>query len=474
MASSSGDAMAEGSVIPSGGSAPIASHEEGAAEAAPFRAAVEASTEAEPASGPLGRIDSKDQALRDEFMCSICMELLLDPVTLDCQCQCVLCRHCVIEYFETLHRQRSSPKCPSNMRLRSFEVPNIARTIRNAVERKFPSEVNARRASGDAPLQADLERRAEALHSAEAPRRRSSSPARTRPEGNRPDPPPHQHPPAQGVFEDAFFVKTAFTISFALVGLLAYWILASFSSVAASFVAALFGTGTAYVLLTAGFLWGAAILETLISADTFRAVFVTAMCLAIVERLFGEKFPSSRGNLTEATPFTQIQDSDPRREVEVYWLLAWFVSTVSSIFDTGNQVQRDASFVQILAVYLVDLLKGTVRFCYGCTLLDGLQNLGEGDVDPLTGLLLFGSGFCLGCTCTRLWLEHWPGNDWMRLYAAPAAFVTTAHLGLIHLEPGRSRADLTLGDLLGHGLSFIILTKFMMVSCGYLERIVGR
>jgi hypothetical protein len=98
----------------------------------------------------------------DDYCCVVCMEVLLDPVTLPCGHS--LDKACLEQVIATapLVRGRRAPCCPTcRGKVPMKPSPCVSVTIRNIVEERFPEEVRPRPAIQphrlqDGPLRAVL------------------------------------------------------------------------------------------------------------------------------------------------------------------------------------------------------------------------------------------------------------------------------------------------------------------------------
>ncbi|XP_065066495.1 bifunctional apoptosis regulator-like [Rhopilema esculentum] len=82
----------------------------------------------------------KEEITEDDFTCSCCYEILLDPTTL--ACGHTFCRFCLANWLST-SRKTECLQC----RRPFAEFPKINFTLRNTLERLFPDEVAEKRAT---------------------------------------------------------------------------------------------------------------------------------------------------------------------------------------------------------------------------------------------------------------------------------------------------------------------------------------
>jgi len=114
-------------------------------------------------------------SLHDEFTCGICLDTMVDPVSLICGHS--YCSHCTRHYFSVLHEERRRrPVCPSSCKLPSFTVPNVNVVLRAVIEANATAceRVEQRRA------ELAVENRTEVLSGREMLSRRCYSPAARR------------------------------------------------------------------------------------------------------------------------------------------------------------------------------------------------------------------------------------------------------------------------------------------------------
>ena len=82
----------------------------------------------------------------EPFECTICMHVLLSPVTIRC-CGCSVCRHCLVRHIESAVRQTAArcPACGSDSRLTREDVgvPSVA--LQGLLARDFGPQIEQRR-----------------------------------------------------------------------------------------------------------------------------------------------------------------------------------------------------------------------------------------------------------------------------------------------------------------------------------------
>jgi len=79
----------------------------------------------------------------DTFDCSICADLVLDPVTLPC-CGQTFCRECLQCLLVTTAKNECTPRCPGCNERISFRLPASSRLVQRAIEAWTPDELRRR------------------------------------------------------------------------------------------------------------------------------------------------------------------------------------------------------------------------------------------------------------------------------------------------------------------------------------------
>lgn len=107
----------------------------------------------------------KRTATQDGSKCIICLEVLINPVTL--QCGHSMCLHCCTDYME--HAKDGPPgrlmiKCPTARCEVPPKIPNVNIIMRDQIENTHPERVEERRSNDDIPTPRDLKPRIDAVN----------------------------------------------------------------------------------------------------------------------------------------------------------------------------------------------------------------------------------------------------------------------------------------------------------------------
>jgi len=121
-------------------------------------------------------------ATQEGFICVLCLDILMDPVTLECGHTC--CRQCFVAYIEDKLRGLvlSRVDCPTGARCQlPIKVPAINLTLKNTIEANHAERVAARRSEEGRLSAADMQQRAQSIERLAPPALDHAQRWRTRP-----------------------------------------------------------------------------------------------------------------------------------------------------------------------------------------------------------------------------------------------------------------------------------------------------
>eukprot|EP00241_Pyramimonas_parkeae_P004016 CAMPEP_0114262678 /NCGR_PEP_ID=MMETSP0058-20121206/21967_1 /TAXON_ID=36894 /ORGANISM="Pyramimonas parkeae, CCMP726" /LENGTH=622 /DNA_ID=CAMNT_0001378633 /DNA_START=381 /DNA_END=2249 /DNA_ORIENTATION=- len=99
--------------------------------------------EPRPAGSPSDRPAAENAAIREQLQCSICHDIMLDPVTAP-RCGHSFCKRCIVQWCRQPHAPTACPSCRARLPREGALVVSV--TLRGLVQHVFPEEVQQRRA----------------------------------------------------------------------------------------------------------------------------------------------------------------------------------------------------------------------------------------------------------------------------------------------------------------------------------------
>jgi len=103
----------------------------------------------------------QEDPLEAEMNCVVCLDVLLDPVTLECSH--TICRNCLVNHFEASEAMGGHPRCASGCKLSSFAIPPVNTMLRSIVERTCGEKVASRKRCDEVAPNSELDQRVESL-----------------------------------------------------------------------------------------------------------------------------------------------------------------------------------------------------------------------------------------------------------------------------------------------------------------------
>ena len=136
-----------------------------------------------PADGiALRPVPLRRSATQEGFICVLCLDILIDPITLECGHTC--CRQCFVAYIEDKLRGLVPNRvdCPTGARCQlPIKVPAINLTLKNTIEANYAERVAARRSEEGRLSAADMQQRARSIERLALPAFDHAQRQRTRP-----------------------------------------------------------------------------------------------------------------------------------------------------------------------------------------------------------------------------------------------------------------------------------------------------